>query len=184
MDPLFVFDLSDPRAPKVTGELKTPGFSNYLHPVGDGLILGIGMETRELIERDAAGNERPVGFRQGGLKISLFDVSDMGKPRELTNLVIGESGSYSEALYNHKAVMVDAASQQIVFDAYISRNKDWSDYSQGALVISYKDNKVSQKGFLKYEQPEVYGKYIPYGRRAIVHQQHSVLYPGRHNQRL
>jgi inhibitor of cysteine peptidase len=167
MDPLFVFDLSDPRAPKVTGELKMPGFSNYLHPVGDGLILGIGMETRELIERDAAGNERPVGFRQGGLKISLFDVSDMGKPRELTNLVIGESGSYSEALYNHKAVMVDAASQQIVFDAYISRNKDWSDYSQGALVISYKDNKVSQKGFLKYEQPEVYGKYIPYGRRAV-----------------
>jgi inhibitor of cysteine peptidase len=167
MDPLFVFDLSDPRAPKVTGELKMPGFSNYLHPVGDGLILGIGMETRELIERDAAGNETAVGFRQGGLKISLFDVSDMGKPREITNLVIGESGSYSEALYNHKAVMVDAASQRIVFDAFIAKGKDWSKSDQGALVISYKDKNVVQKGLLKYEQPEVYGKYIPYGRRAV-----------------
>jgi inhibitor of cysteine peptidase len=41
MDPLFVFDLSDPKNPKVTGELKIPGFSNYLHPVGNNLILGI-----------------------------------------------------------------------------------------------------------------------------------------------
>jgi inhibitor of cysteine peptidase len=47
IDPLFVFDLSDPTEPKVTGELKIPGFSNYLHPVGEDLILGIGMETRE-----------------------------------------------------------------------------------------------------------------------------------------
>ena len=166
MDPLFVFDLSDPRAPKVTGELKMPGFSNYLHPIGDGLILGIGMETRELIERDAEGNETPVGFRQGGLKISLFDVSDMGKPREITNLVIGESGSYSEALYNHKTVMVDETSQRIAFDAYIAKRKDWSNSQQGALVISYRDNKIVQEGILKYEQPEVYGKYIPYGRRV------------------
>lgn len=166
MDPLFVFDLSDPRAPKVTGELKMPGFSNYLHPIEDGLILGIGMETRELIERDAEGNETPVGFRQGGLKISLFDVSDMGKPREITNLVIGESGSYSEALYNHKTVMVDETSQRIAFDAYIAKRKDWSNSQQGALVISYRDNEIVQEGILKYEQPEVYGKYIPYGRRV------------------
>lgn len=166
MDPLFVFDLSDPTAPKVTGELKMPGFSNYLHPVGDDLILGIGMETRELIERDSSGKETVVGFRQGGLKVSLFDVSDMGKPKEVTNLVIGESGSYSEALYNHKAVMVDAASKQIVFDAFIGRDKDWSNSQQGALVISYKGRNIEQRGFLKYEAPEVYGKYIPYGRRA------------------
>ncbi len=166
IDPLFVFDLSDPRAPRVTGELKIPGFSNYLHPVGDGLILGIGMETRELFERDALGREAVVGFRQGGLKISLFDVSDMGKPKEITNLVIGESGSYSEALYNHKAVMVDAASQQVVFDAFVAREKDWNNSSQGALVISYKGRDIKQRGLLKYEEPEVYGKYIPYGRRA------------------
>ncbi|MFA5635635.1 MAG: beta-propeller domain-containing protein, partial [Anaerovoracaceae bacterium] len=166
MDPLFVFDLSNPTAPRVTGELKMPGFSNYLHPIGDDLILGIGMETRELIERDSTGKETVVGFRQGGLKISLFDVADMGKPKEVTNLVIGESGSYSEALYNHKAVMVDAASQQIVFDAFIAKEKDWNNSNQGALVISYKGKDINRKGFLKYEEPEVYGKYIPYGRRA------------------
>ncbi len=166
MDPLFVFDLSDPQNPKVTGELKIPGFSNYLHPVGEDLILGIGMETRELFERNADGRETPVGFRQGGLKISLFDVSDMGKPKEITNLIIGENGSYSEALYNHKAVMVDPDSQQIAFDAYIVKDKNWTS-EQGALVVSYKGRSVTQKGLLKYEEPEVYGKYIPYGRRTV-----------------
>lgn len=166
MDPLFVFDLSDPTSPKVTGELKIPGFSNYLHPVGEDLILGIGMETRELFERDAMGRETPVGFRQGGLKISLFDVSDMGKPEEIANYIIGESGSYSEALYNHKAVMVDEASGQIAFDAYIADGKNWNDSNQGALVISYGGRQIKQRAFLESQQQEVYGKYIPYGRRV------------------
>ena len=100
------------------------------------------------------------------MKLSRFDVVDLGKPKEVTTLVIGESRSYSEALYNHKAVMVDAASQQIVFDAFIAKEKDWNNSNQGALVISYKGKDINQKGFLKYEEPEVYGKYIPYGRRA------------------
>lgn len=167
IDPLFVFDLSEPTAPKVTGELKIPGFSNYLHPVGDGLILGIGMETRELFERDASGREEAVGFRQGGLKVSLFDVSDMGKPKEIDKLIIGENGSYSEALNNHKAVMVDSDSNLIAFDSFIVRDKDWKQSKQGALVIDYSGRKISEKGFLEYTEPEVYGKYIPYGRRTV-----------------
>ncbi|GAB1475590.1 hypothetical protein MASR2M70_04220 [Bacillota bacterium] len=166
MDPLFVFDLSDPANPKVTGELKIPGFSNYLHPVGEDLILGIGMETRELFERDYLGRETPVGFRQGGLKISLFDVSDMGKPKEIANYIIGDNGSYSEALYNHKAVMVDENSQQIAFDTFISDGKNWNDSNQGALVISYGGRQIKQRAFLEFQQQEVYGKYIPYGRRV------------------
>jgi hypothetical protein len=62
--------------------------------------------------------------------------------------------------------MVDEASQRIAFDAYIAKSKDWSNSQQGALVISYRDNEIVQEGILKYEQPEVYGKYIPYGRRV------------------
>lgn len=167
MDPLFVFDLSDPTEPKVTGELKIPGFSNYLHPVGEDLILGIGMETRELFERDSKGRETAIGFNQGGLKISLFDVSDMGKPREISNYIIGESGSYSEALYNHKAVMIDSNSQQIAFDSTIVKDREWYRYDQGALVISYRDKDIKQMAFLKAEEHEVYGKYIPNGCRVV-----------------
>lgn len=166
IDPLFVFDLSNPAKPIVTGELEIPGFSNYLHPVGEDLILGIGMDTREVFERDAAGNETIIGVNQGGLKVSLFDVSDMGKPREISNYIVGDSGSHSEALYNHKAVMVDSYSQQIAFDASIVEDKG-RNYNQGALVISYKDRDIKQKAFLKAAEPEVYGRYIPSGCRII-----------------
>ncbi|HZK02646.1 MAG TPA: beta-propeller domain-containing protein [Anaerovoracaceae bacterium] len=167
IDPLFVFDLSDPEAPKITGELKIPGFSNYLHPVGENLILGIGMETRELFERDAQGRDTPVGFTEGGIKISLFDVSDMGKPKEIDNFIIGESGSHSEALYNHKAVMVDENAQQIAFDIFLVKDKEFRKTEQGASVISYKDKNIEQKAFLKANEQEVYGKFIPNGRRVI-----------------
>jgi len=167
IDPLFVFDLSDPENPKVTGELKIPGFSNYLHPVGEDLLLGIGADTREIYEKDSKGNEVVIGTRQSGIKLSLFDVSDMGKPREITNYVIGENGSYSEAFYNHKAVMVDTTSEIVAFDAYITSGKNWNDIKQGALVISYKNSDLNLKGILDFQHPEVYGKYIPYGRRVI-----------------
>lgn len=167
IDPLFVFDLSDPENPKVTGDLKIPGFSNYLHPVGEDLLLGIGADTREIYEKDSKGNEVVIGTRQSGIKLSLFDVSDMGKPREITNYVIGENGSYSEAFYNHKAVMVDTTSEIVAFDAYITSGKNWNDIKQGALVISYKNSDLNLKGILDFQHPEVYGKYIPYGRRVI-----------------
>jgi uncharacterized secreted protein with C-terminal beta-propeller domain len=67
IDPLYTLDLSDPAAPKVAGELKIPGYSAYLHPVGENRLLGIGREGQNV-------------------KASLFDVSDMAAPRELTNL--------------------------------------------------------------------------------------------------
>ena len=91
-DPLFVLDLADPKAPKITGELKIPGFSTYLHPVTDTLLLGIGQN----------GNERGT---VPGIKLSLFDVSDPAKPKEIDKLVI-EGNCSSEAMNNHKAFMV------------------------------------------------------------------------------
>ncbi|QNU66561.1 beta-propeller domain-containing protein [Ruminiclostridium herbifermentans] len=165
IDPLFVFDLSDPKSPKVTGELKIPGFSNYLHPVGDNLILGIGQDTYEIYKKDSTGKEIVVGTRQGGLKLSLFDVSDMGKPTEISNYVLGDSGSYSEALYNHKAVMFDKTNNNVVFDVYITDTSN--NWSQGAAVINLDNNNINLKGILEYIQPEVYGNYIPNGRRNL-----------------
>lgn len=165
MDPLFVFDLSDPKNPKVTGELKIPGFSNYLHPVGENLILGIGQDTYEIFKKDSSGNNVVVGTRQGGIKLSLFDVSDMGKPMEISNYVLGESGSHTEVFYNHKAAMFDSASSNVVFDASITdasrKNK------HGAAVFNFGDRTIKLKGIVDYIQPEVSGLYIPYGRRAV-----------------
>ena len=66
-DPLYTVDLSDPAAPRLAGELKVPGFSSYLHPVGDGRLLGVGQDA------DAEG-------RTTSLQLSLFDVSDPASP--------------------------------------------------------------------------------------------------------
>ena len=84
-DPLYVVDLADPLDPKVTGELKTNGYSDYLLPVGPdsaGLLLGVG--------KDATADGRVQG-----VKLSLFDVSNAAAPTELATRVIGKAGSLS-----------------------------------------------------------------------------------------
>lgn len=92
-DPLFVIDLSDPAAPKVTGELKIPGFSNYLHPYAENLLIGIGQDGTAV-----GANNR--------LKISLFDVSDRENPKEISKAVYnGGSASMSAAQNTHKAFL-------------------------------------------------------------------------------
>ena len=99
IDPLFVIDLEDPANPRVLGELKIPGFSNYLHPLDETTLLGIGQDTDV-----ANANGRPV-VEEKGIKLAIFDVSDVRNPQELHVEIIGEAGSYSQALYNHKAVL-------------------------------------------------------------------------------
>ncbi len=88
-DPLYVVDLSDPTAPAVTGELKIPGYSAYLHPVGDGLLLGVGQDASE-------------DGRVQGTQLSLFDVHDPANPQRLSTLAIG---GYSEAEWDHHAFL-------------------------------------------------------------------------------
>lgn len=106
-DPLFVFDLSNPRAPKELGKLKIPGFSQYLHPIADGLVVGIGRATEEMIARDEDGTERVTGMRVAGIKLSLFDVTNPAQPTEINHIILGTEGSYSAALDHHNAVMVN-----------------------------------------------------------------------------
>ncbi|MBU1684504.1 beta-propeller domain-containing protein [Patescibacteria group bacterium] len=91
-DPLFVIDLSNPTRPTVLGKLKIPGFSNYLHPYDNDTLIGIGKDATE-------------SGRQQGLKLSLFDVSDVANPKEIDNYVMGDRGSDSIALYDHKAFL-------------------------------------------------------------------------------
>ncbi len=94
IDPFFVIDLSNPENPSILGELKIPGYSDYLHPFDANHIIGIGKDTKET----AWG-----GFTTTGVKIALFDVSDVKKPDLLDSITLGGMGSDSEVLRDHKA---------------------------------------------------------------------------------
>lgn len=86
-DPLFVIDMSDPTSPEIKGELKIPGFSSYLHPIGNGLVIGL-------------GEGGTMNGADGTAKISLFDVSDPYNPKELDNYSTNVSAYF---INNHKA---------------------------------------------------------------------------------
>ncbi len=85
-DPLFIMDLSNPKDPKIVGQLNISGYSSYLHPINDNLLIGIGREG-------------------SSVKISLFDVSDDEHPKELSRYYLKEY--WSEVLYNHHAFLID-----------------------------------------------------------------------------
>lgn len=106
VDPLFALDLKDPTNPIVTGKLKIPGFSEYLHPYSDDLLIGIGNDTTS----NGYGGER-----RNGMKISMFDVSDPSNPKEVQSLPFGEKYSYSEILNNHKALLYSKEKDLIGF---------------------------------------------------------------------
>jgi uncharacterized secreted protein with C-terminal beta-propeller domain len=105
-DPLFVIDLTDPAKPAVKGQLKIPGFSEYLHPVGENLLVGLGNNTV---------TTKWGGVITDGLKLSLFDVSDPENPKEVSSLLLGNLNSQSEALSNHKALMYHPQKQLLGF---------------------------------------------------------------------
>ncbi len=97
IDPFFVIDLSTD-TPKILGELKIPGFSNYLHPYDEEHIIGIGRDTKEIDNG---------GVQQLGIKIALFNVADVNNPKVADEIIIGDSSTHSEALNNHKAFFFD-----------------------------------------------------------------------------
>jgi hypothetical protein len=92
VDPLYTLDLSDPRSPKAVGELKIAGYSAYLHPVGEGLLLGVGQDATE------------AGIRKGP-QVSLFDVSSPAAPKRLHQRVLGDQGASTEAEWDHHAFL-------------------------------------------------------------------------------
>jgi hypothetical protein len=94
VDPLFTLDLSDGRRPRQVGELKVPGFSTYLHPLGADHLLTIGRQTDALPDG---------GVVLGGLSLQVFDVSDLPNPRLVHTHVAGTRSTFSEAEYEHKA---------------------------------------------------------------------------------
>jgi inhibitor of cysteine peptidase len=105
IDPFFVIDLSSPEHPKILGKLKIPGYSDYLHPYDSTHIIGVGKET-------ATNDWGGVSTR--GVKLALFDVSDVEHPKQVGKVEIGESGTDSAALYDHKAFLFDKGKNLLV----------------------------------------------------------------------
>ena len=129
-DPLFVIDASDPTAPKVLGELKIPGFSNYLHPFGEDMRIGFG--------EDIEFNEEFNSTKRKGLKLSLFDVSDPTNPIEVDTVTFGDAYSHSDAQYDHKQILCDAKRSLVGFPM---NNYVGTDINAFVLV------EVSENGF-------------------------------------
>ena len=119
VDPLFSADLSDPASPQIIGELKIPGFSEYLHPYGEGLLLGIGMDVDE------------EGVTTEGVKLSMFDISDPGNVTEASVYVM-EDMYGTDAAYDYKAVFADVEKNLFGFRAYGGNGDVYSVFSYDA----------------------------------------------------
>ena len=115
-DPLFSVDFSDPENPRIIGELKIPGFSEYLHPYGDGLLLGIGMEADE-----------ETGVTDG-VKLSMFDVSDPAAVSEVAKATV-EGCYHTDVFYDYRAVLVDQPYNVIGFSGYGNQGETYFVYS-------------------------------------------------------
>jgi uncharacterized secreted protein with C-terminal beta-propeller domain len=154
IDPLFVIDLSNPSNPTVLGQLKVTGYSGYLHPYDENHIIGIGKETEYDIEEDFSWYQ--------GVKISLFDVSDVSNPVEVAKYEIGDRGTSSPILYDHKALLFDAEKNLLVIPVlvaeidqtrYKEEDLDWAygEYVwQGAYVFDISLNGIEVRGTITH----------------------------------
>lgn len=148
-DPLFAIDLKDPKAPKILGELKIPGYSNYLHPYAENILLGFGRET-ELKDNGNVINK--------GLKLSLFDVSDPSAPKELDNFITGNEFSDSVALSDHKAFLASSAKKLVSVPAVLRNGQYGSKVEfSGSLVFEVNNNKIKLRGRIDHSDG---GNYI------------------------
>ncbi len=127
VDPLFVIGLSNPAKPVVLGELKIPGFSEYIHPYDENNIIGFGQETTE--------NEWG-GTVTDGFKMALFDVSNPNNPKQKFVEHIGDRGTYSELLNNHKALLFDKTKELLAFPISIQEKVISSELQCGKYKYS------------------------------------------------
>ena len=143
-DPLFVIDLSQPSNPKVLGELNIPGYSDYLHPYDENHLIGVGKDAVA-----ATGEGQNFAWYQG-LKLSLFDVSNLNNPVQLANFTIGDRGTDSAALTDPKAFLFDKSKNLLVIPVNLAivsdanKQQGSSAYGdlvwQGAYVFSLTEN--------------------------------------------
>ncbi|MYB27778.1 MAG: hypothetical protein F4X38_01430 [Acidimicrobiaceae bacterium] len=130
IDPFYTIDLSDPTNPRILGELKIPGFSSYLHPISDTLVLGVGSDAD------------PEG-RVTGAKVSLFDVSDLTAPREVA--VWTAPDGWNDVGWDHRAFLWWAPEEMAVIPVTV-----WNEWS-GAVVLRVTDGTITEVGRVDHE---------------------------------
>ncbi|MDP2926063.1 MAG: beta-propeller domain-containing protein [Nanoarchaeota archaeon] len=166
VDPLFVIDVKDPSSPKILGYLKIPGYSDYLQPYDEDHIIGIGKEAVDASSEETGSRNLDFAWYQG-VKISLFDVSDVSHPIEKAKFNIGDRGTDSPALKDHKAILFDKEKNLLVIPVlvaeidkskYENNNCDSSYYCkltpytygenvyQGAYVLNINTENISLRG--------------------------------------
>ena len=179
VDPLFVIDVSDSSNPQVLGYLKIPGYSDYLHPYDENHVIGIGKDVNESIDAEKVHSSGAVYYTAIlGVKVSLFDVSDVSNPIEQAKLVIGDRGTQTDVTSDHKAFLFDKEKGIIVMPVQLYEiNKSkypegniptdaQSDFVwQGALVLNIDENGITERGRIthtnetKSQQPNRYYYY-------------------------
>ena len=134
-DPLFTVDLSNPKKPKIIGSLKIPGFSDYLHPYGEGKLLGIGMNVDE---------ETMI---TDGVKLTMFDISDPSDVKEENTCVLKNVYS-TDVSYDYKAALVDAGRNLIGFagDTNGGQNYYIFKYDTSRGFISQMEEEINGNG--------------------------------------
>ncbi len=160
IDPFYVIDVSEPENPEVLGYLKIPGYSDYLQPYDENHVIGIGKETAEADEDTRADF---AWYR--GVKISLFDVTDVANPKEKAKIEIGDRGTDSYALRDHKAFLFDRERNLLVVPitlAEIDEEEYTKQYGkvpswaygeivrQGAYVLDIDLSEISIKGKISH----------------------------------
>ena len=140
VDPLYVLDLSDPVAPTVASELKIPGFSTYLHPIGDGLLIGVGQDA------DDTGRTR-------GTKVSLFDVSDPADPTELDVIVF--PNAHSEAEWDHRAFLYWAPEEMVAIPLTRYDYDDSEESFFGAVALRVNRDGVAELGRVSHREQQI-----------------------------
>jgi uncharacterized secreted protein with C-terminal beta-propeller domain len=129
-DPLFVIDLSNATNPRVLGELKIPGYSDYLHPYDETHLIGVGKNTVAAEEGDFAWYQ--------GIKVSLFDVSNVTNPIQDATYVIGDRGSDTPVLTDPKAFLFDRSRNLLSIPVLVAKI-DESKYPSPVPPYAYGD---------------------------------------------
>ena len=138
-DPLYVIDLADPEDPEILGELEIEGYSDYLLPIDDDHLLGIG---RDAVAAPGGGRGERGAFVLG-VKLSLFDVGDPGAPREVGSVVVGQRGTESGALFDHRGITVqratDAHPTRVSFGIDVAGRPNPTERPDPAIGLAYYD---------------------------------------------
>ena len=131
-DPLYVLDLSNPADPKVAGELEVSGYSDYLFPLAENLLLGVG---KEALSDGSQGDGRFAWYQ--GVKVSLIDVSDPAHPREAARSIIGRRGTDATVLRDHHGIALQTVGGTVRVSLPVSLHQTPSPGATGAVSDYY-----------------------------------------------